>query len=141
MKTLALAVLGVSALFGADTVRPQLVSSNPAAGQDGVNPLASVTLVFSKPIAGSSFGNYPLTFYDLTAGYNTRPFASLSQDGLTATVSLNLRIGEAYRLELNASAIKDVSGKHSSPRAADFFYYDSPSRPERPTGGGNRTGR
>lgn len=110
--SLALAFLPALSVFADD--RPQLVSSTPAHGQDGVSPFTKVELVFSKPMdpeparAADTF-----QVYDFSTGYRSGAFASWSADGRTAELNLGsprLRIGAAYRLELNAANLKDRSG-------------------------------
>ncbi len=117
MKPLALTLLIVLAAF-ADTDRPQLVSSTPAQGQEGVIPDTQITLVFSKPMDAISLTTLSaFTLYDLTNGYRADSgFGSLSSDGTTATLySYSLRAGAAYRLELNAAILKDRSGNLLAP--------------------------
>jgi methionine-rich copper-binding protein CopC len=110
--SLVLAFLLALSAFADD--RPQLVSSTPAHGQDGVNPLAPAKLVFSKPMdpaparAADTF-----RLYDFSAGYRPGVFVSWSADGTAAELSFGypgLRIGAAYRLELNAANLKDRAG-------------------------------
>ncbi len=92
---------------------PQLVSSTPAQGQDGVVPTAAIKLVFSVPMdANSLSASNAFTLYDLTNGFAINPYPLLGPDGLTVTFNfiVELHAGAAYRLDLNAAVIRDRSG-------------------------------
>lgn len=110
--SLALAFLPALSVFADD--RPQLVSSTPAHGQDGVNPLALVKLVFSKPmdpVPARAVETFRL--YDFSTGYRSSVSVGWSADGTTAGLSFDyppLRVGAAYRLELNTANLRDRSG-------------------------------
>ncbi|HKA02023.1 MAG TPA: Ig-like domain-containing protein, partial [Candidatus Solibacter sp.] len=107
MKWLACGLLLAAAAFG-QTDRPQLVSSNPANGQDSVNPATQIKLVFTKPMDLASLnGSTAVYLYDLSrvdytlgVGYSSNMSATLSPDGLTATLTsyfAPMRGGAAYR--------------------------------------------
>ncbi len=101
----------------ADTTAPMLLSSTPADGADAVAPGANLVLTFDSAIVLGS-GTITLVnddddtdnrVIDVTA-HNDQ--LSLSSDGtmLTINPTENLVQGNAYHLEIAATAITDVAG-------------------------------
>jgi hypothetical protein len=104
-----------------DTSPLQLVSSDPAPGQDGVEPGSRITLRFNKPVHPGSFKPGQFRFRNLTSDYDfmNSPAPEIQADGSTvvfqAIGGTGLLLGTGYQIEFPPSGITDWLGNALSP--------------------------